>query len=161
MKEVQLENILGILLNWGEGGSMVVLKCLLVFSPRKTACDQSKIAQHRPKCFPFCATAEENPEDDSLKNMVSEIIDTAFTESQIIQFFTADPKQVKCWQIRRKTCAGDAARIVGKGSLYIQVMRFEDMKDIDCISDVHETGRFKQQWMTYPIQDEDIIFFRS
>lgn len=123
---------------------MVVLKCLLVFSPRKTACDQSKIAQHRPKCFPFCATAEENPEDDSLKNMVSEIIDTAFTESQIIQFFTADPKQVKCWQIRRKTCAGDAARIVGKGSLYIQ-----------------ETGRFKQQWMTYPIQDEDIIFFRS
>ncbi|TVU02111.1 hypothetical protein EJB05_52477 [Eragrostis curvula] len=95
--------------------------------------------------LPFSCAFEQKlvdmPEDEAAKycaenqitSMIPKIIKTGFSAIHLIYFFTAGPDEV---------------------------MKFEDLKELDSESAVKAAGKYRQEGKTYVVQDGDIIFFK-
>ena len=92
------------------------------------------------------------------------LIKKSYQLLNLITFFTAGPKEVKAWTIRKNTTADKAAGKIHsdfeKGFIKAEVYSFDDLKTLESEKAIKEAGKYRQEGRTYIVQDGDIIFFR-
>jgi obg-like ATPase 1 len=129
------------------------------------------------KIIPFSAEfekqlQEKSPEDreeflkkNNGKSQLSNIIKTGFKALDLIYFFTSGGTEVRAWTIKQGTFAPQAAgKIHGdfeKGFISVEVMAFEDYKELGSESECKAKGKLKQQGKMYEVQDGDICHFKT
>jgi GTP-binding protein YchF len=81
-----------------------------------------------------------------------------------ITFFTAGPKEVRAWTVRRGAAAPEAAGVVHsdfqRGFIRAEVMKFDDLARFGTEQALRECGLLSIEGKEYRIQDGDIIHFR-
>lgn len=133
----------------GHGGELII--------PFSGALEQ-KLADMPPdEAAKYC-------EENKIQSALSKIIKTGFSAINLIYFFTAGPDEVKCWQVRKQIKAPQAAGAIHtdfeRGFICAEVMKFEDLKELNNESAVKAAGKYRQEGKTYVVQDGDIILFK-
>lgn len=102
---------------------------------------------------------------DRLKSEVASIIETGYSELQLIHFFTCGEDEVKCWTIREGTKAPQAAGTIHTDfeNLFIsaEVYRYSDLKELGNEPAVKSAGKVHMKGKEYTVADGDILFFRK
>ncbi len=79
-------------------------------------------------------------------------------------FFTAGPKEVRAWTIRKGTKAPQAAGVIHsdfeKGFIRAEAYHCEDLFELGSEQAVKDKGRYRVEGKDYVVQDGDILFFR-
>lgn len=82
----------------------------------------------------------------------------------LISFLTAGEDEVKAWTIKKGTSALKAAgkihSDIERGFIRAEVVKFEDLKELESMAKVKEKGLYKLEGKEYVVQDGDIINFR-
>ncbi len=92
------------------------------------------------------------------------LIREAYRLLELISYFTAGPKEVRAWTIRRGTKAPQAAAEIHtdfeRGFIRAEVISFEDY--VACQGEVgaKEKGRMRVEGKDYVVQDGDVVHFR-
>ncbi len=126
--------------------------------------------------IPFSGALEQRladmPEDEQkvyckeneVASALPKIIQTGFKAVNLIQFMTAGPDEVKCWQIREGSKAPQAAGAIHtdfeRGFICAEVMHFEELKELGTESAVKAAGKYRQEGKGYTVLDGDVIFFK-
>jgi GTP-binding protein YchF len=104
--------------------------------------------------------AELGAEASGLDRLIRE----AYRLLELISYFTAGPKEVKAWTIRRGTKAPQAAAEIHtdfeRGFIRAEVISFDDY--IACKGEVgaKERGKMRVEGKDYVVQDGDVMHFR-
>ena len=83
---------------------------------------------------------------------------------ELVSYFTAGPKEVRAWTVRRGTRAPQAAAEIHtdfeRGFVRAEVIAFEDY--VKCGGEVgaKEKGLMRVEGKEYVVQDGDVVFFR-
>ncbi len=82
----------------------------------------------------------------------------------LITYFTAGPKEVKAWTVRRGTKAPGAAGVIHsdfeKGFIRAEVIAFDDYVKAGSLNAVKEAGKLRLEGKEYTVQDGDVMHFR-
>jgi obg-like ATPase 1 len=85
----------------------------------------------------------------------------------LIYFFTAGEKEVRCWTVYDGALAPQAAGVIHsdfeRGFIKAEVVAYDDFKAIATkkgMSEVKEAGKDRQEGKTYAVKDGDIIHFQ-
>ncbi len=82
----------------------------------------------------------------------------------LLTFFTAGPKEVRAWTIRRGTMAPQAAGKIHtdfeKGFIRAEVVSYEDYVDAKGELGAKEEGKWRLEGKQYVIQEGDVVHFR-
>ncbi|CAI2177112.1 944_t:CDS:2 [Funneliformis geosporum] len=93
------------------------------------------------------------------------IIVAGYQSLQLMYFFTCGPDEVRAWTIRKHTKAPKAAGVIHsdfeKGFILVEIMRFNDLKELGSESAVKAAGKYIQKGKEYVFEDGDIAYFRS
>ncbi|MBI4041945.1 MAG: redox-regulated ATPase YchF [Deltaproteobacteria bacterium] len=93
-----------------------------------------------------------------------QVIETGYKLLDLVTFFTAGPKEVRAWTVKRGTTAKCAAGCIHsdieEGFIKAEIYSYADL--IRCGSEkaVHEEGLIRHEGSDYEVQDGDVIFFR-
>ncbi|KAL7668183.1 hypothetical protein ACOME3_008897 [Neoechinorhynchus agilis] len=126
------------------------------------------------KAIPFSVSYElelmDKQEVDGKKNQLSDdsilpkIITNGYQALDLIYFFTVGKEEVKCWTIRRGTKAPAAGGRIHtdfeKGFIMAEVMKYDDLFDLESEVKVKAAGKYRQQGKNYVVEDGDIIYFK-
>lgn len=106
------------------------------------------------------------PEADAPKSQIPRVITEGFKALDLIYFFTAGDKEVRCWTIPRGWAAPQAAGTIHtdfeKHFIKAEVVAYNDFKEIQKtkgMGDVRAAGKLRQEGKTYIINDGDICHF--
>jgi hypothetical protein len=92
------------------------------------------------------------------------VIRGGYTLLQLITFFTANPKELRAWTVRRGTTAPEGAGEIHsdfqRGFIRAEVIRFHDLARLGTEQAVKDAGLLALEGKDYQIQDGDVIFFR-
>ncbi|RME81688.1 MAG: redox-regulated ATPase YchF, partial [Zetaproteobacteria bacterium] len=92
------------------------------------------------------------------------VIRAAFTLLGQITFFTAGPKEVHAWNIRRGTKAPQAASTIHsdfeRGFIRAEVIAYEDFVRYGGEQGAREAGKVRLEGKDYVVQDGDVMHFR-
>jgi len=95
---------------------------------------------------------------------LAKIIREGYDVLHLVTFFTAGPKEVRAWTVRRGTPAPQAAGIIHsdfeKGFIRAEVMSFADLDQKGSEAAVKEYGSMRVEGREYIIEDGDVVFFR-
>lgn len=95
---------------------------------------------------------------------VNRLIRSAYKLLNLQSFFTAGPKEVKAWTIKRGMTAPQAAGVIHsdleRGFIRAEVMTFGDLMQYKSEHGVKEAGKFRLEGKNYVVQDGDIIHVR-
>ncbi|MGD8426426.1 MAG: redox-regulated ATPase YchF [Balneolaceae bacterium] len=125
----------------------------------------------------FCAKIEEEIAqlDDEEKQMflhelgvesagLERLIRAAYKELGLITYFTAGPKEVRAWTIKKGTKAPQAAGVIHtdfeRGFIRAETVGFETYKDLGSEKAVKDAGKMRQEGKDYTVQDGDVMLFR-
>ena len=79
-------------------------------------------------------------------------------------FFTAGPKEVKAWTIRKGSSAPQAAGVIHtdfeRGFIKAEVYTYNDLMEFKSEDNIKEHGKLRQEGKNYIVKDGDIIFFK-
>jgi len=79
-------------------------------------------------------------------------------------YFTAGPKEVRAWTVRRGATAPQAASVIHtdfeKGFIRAEVIAFNDFIDGGGESGAKEAGKWRLEGKDYLVQDGDVVHFR-
>lgn len=79
-------------------------------------------------------------------------------------FFTAGPKEVRAWTVRRHATAPQAAGVIHtdfeKGFIRAEVIAFEDFVSLGGEQGAKEAGKWRLEGKDYVVQDGDVMHFR-
>ncbi|MEK9748432.1 MAG: redox-regulated ATPase YchF [Pseudomonadales bacterium] len=79
-------------------------------------------------------------------------------------YFTAGPKEVRAWTVRRGATAPQAASVIHtdfeKGFIRAEVIAFDDFIDGGGESGAKEAGKWRLEGKDYLVQDGDVVHFR-
>ena len=82
----------------------------------------------------------------------------------LITYFTAGPKEVRAWTIKRGWKAPKAAGVIHsdfeKGFIRAEVIKLEDYKHYKTELACKEAGKMAIQGKDYQVEDGDILYFR-
>lgn len=82
----------------------------------------------------------------------------------LITYFTAGPKEVKAWTVRKGTKAPGAAGVIHsdfeKGFIRAEVIAYEDYIQAGSLNGVKEAGKLRLEGKEYVVQDGDVMHFR-
>jgi obg-like ATPase 1 len=99
-----------------------------------------------------------------ITSTLPKIIKTGYSALNLIYFFTAGEKEVKCWTIRKGTLAPQAAGTIHtdfeKGFICAELMKFDDLKAAGSEAAVKDGGKYKRKGKDYPMEDGDIVEFK-
>ncbi len=108
--------------------------------------------------------------DEFLKDMgleepgLNKIIRAGYDLLGLQTYFTAGPKEVKAWTVRKNASAPEAAGVIHtdfqKGFIKAEVISFEDYIALGGEGPAKEAGKMRQEGKDYIVQDGDIILFR-
>jgi GTP-binding protein YchF len=95
---------------------------------------------------------------------VNRVIRASYHLLELITFFTAGPKEVRAWTVRKHSSAPKAAGAIHtdfeKGFIRAEVIKFDDYVSFGSESAVKEAGKMHVEGKEYIVQDGDVIFFR-
>ncbi|CAG8445496.1 7550_t:CDS:2 [Diversispora eburnea] len=114
--------------------------------------------EHRVSILPTKEEKEELLKSLGTNSALPNIIVSGYKILQLIYFFTCGPDEVRAWTIRKSTKGPQAA---GKGFILAEVMKYEDLKELESENAVKAGGKYLQKGKEYVVEDGDIIYFRS
>jgi len=92
------------------------------------------------------------------------VIREGYSLLQLITFFTANPKELHAWTVRRGTTAPEGAGEIHsdfqRGFIRAEVIRFDDLARLGTEQAVKDAGLLAIEGKDYRIQDGDVVFFR-
>lgn len=95
---------------------------------------------------------------------VNRLIRACYKLLDLITFFTAGPKEVRAWTVRRGARAPEAAGEIHtdfeKGFIRAEVIKYEDYVKYGSENAVKEAGRMSVEGKEYVVRDGDVIYFR-
>lgn len=136
------------------------------------------VREHKLELVEICAQlewelAELSPEEASefeevlqvKESGISRLVQVAQKLLKLITFFTVTGgKEVRAWLIPEGTTALQAAGKVHsemeKGFIKAEVISFEDLREVNSIREVRETGKVLMEGKEYRVKDGDVINFR-
>ncbi|MBP7791693.1 MAG: redox-regulated ATPase YchF [Candidatus Goldbacteria bacterium] len=93
-----------------------------------------------------------------------EFIRHSYRLLDLITFFTAGPKEVRAWPIKRGTKAEEAAgkihSDIQRGFIKAEVMKFDDFREVKDEIKMKESGLVRFEGRDYVMQDGDIVYFK-
>lgn len=95
---------------------------------------------------------------------VNKLIRAAYDLLELETFFTADPKEVRAWTIRKGTLAPQAAGVIHsdlqRGFIRAEVMKYNDFVRLGSEHACREAGKIAIEGKNYEVQDGDILYIR-
>ena len=92
------------------------------------------------------------------------LIRAAYQLLELVTFFTAGPKEIRAWTIRRGTAAPQAAAEIHsdfeKHFIRAEVIGYEDFIAHNGEQGAKDAGRWRLEGKDYIVQDGDVIHFR-
>ena len=92
------------------------------------------------------------------------VIGAAYTLLGLQTYFTAGPKEVRAWTVRRGSTAPQAAGVIHtdfeRGFIRAEVIAYEDYIKHKGEQGSKEAGRMRLEGKDYVVRDGDVIFFR-
>ncbi|CEF98921.1 P-loop containing nucleoside triphosphate hydrolase [Ostreococcus tauri] len=107
-------------------------------------------------------------ENDGAKSAIPKMVTQGYKELNLVYFFTAGEKEVRCWTVYNGATAPQAAGVIHsdfeKTFIKAEVCAFDDFKAIATkpgMSEVKEAGKYRQEGKSYVVQDGDIVHFMA
>lgn len=102
-----------------------------------------------------------------LKSVLNRIVKCGYNQLQLLYFFTAGDKEVRCWTIPNGCAAPEAAGAIHgdieKGFIKAEVVSYDDFKTLcegkKSMAPIKAAGRYRQEGRNYVVADGDIIHF--
>jgi len=95
---------------------------------------------------------------------VNKLIRAAYHTLKLQSFFTAGPKEVRAWTIRKGMTAPQAAGVIHsdleRGFIRAEVMKYEDFIALGSEQAVKNAGKFHVEGKNYIVEDGDIMHIR-
>nr|NQU91401.1 redox-regulated ATPase YchF [Bacteroidota bacterium] len=95
---------------------------------------------------------------------VNKMIMSAYDLLKLQSFFTAGPKEVRAWTIKKGMTAPQAAGVIHsdleRGFIRSEVMKYDDFMHYKSEHAVKEAGKFHVEGKNYIVQDGDILHIR-
>jgi len=95
---------------------------------------------------------------------VNKLIRAAYDILNLQSFFTAGPKEVKAWTIKKGMYAPQASGVIHsdleRGFIRAEVMKYEDFIELGSEQAVKDAGKFHVEGKTYIVGDGDIMHIR-
>lgn len=95
---------------------------------------------------------------------VDKIIRAAYDLLHLESFFTAGPKEVRAWTVRKGSTAPVAAGVIHsdleRGFIRAEVMKYDDFISLGSEQAVKDAGKFHVEGKNYIVQDGDILHIR-
>lgn len=92
------------------------------------------------------------------------LIHSTYALLNLITYFTAGPKEVRAWTIRRGMTASQAAGVIHsdfeKGFIRAEVIAFNDYINLGSEQVVKEAGKMRVEGKNYVVKDADVMHFR-
>jgi obg-like ATPase 1 len=106
-------------------------------------------------------------EETGAKSILPKVITTGYRELNLIFFFTAGEKEVRCWTIQDGCLAPAAAGCIHsdieRGFIKAEVVSYEDFRKhstLPGMGEVKAAGRYRIEGKTYVMKDADIVHFQ-
>lgn len=98
------------------------------------------------------------------KSGLERVIQAAYDILGLHSYFTAGPKEVKAWTVRKGAKAPEAAGVIHtdfeKGFIRAEVIFYEDYIKYNGELKAREAGRMRSEGKEYVVQDGDVMLFR-
>jgi GTP-binding protein YchF len=95
---------------------------------------------------------------------LARVVHEGYALLDLITFFTAGPKEVRAWTLRRGSTAPQAAGVIHsdfeKGFIRAEIMKFEELARLGSEQAVKEAGLLHSEGREYVMEDGDIAHFR-
>lgn len=95
---------------------------------------------------------------------LNQVIREGYDLLHLITFFTAGPKEVHAWTVRKGSLAPEAAGVIHtdfeKGFIRAEIMKFSDLDRLGSEAAVKESGLLDIEGREYVVEDGDVVFFR-
>ncbi len=95
---------------------------------------------------------------------VNRLVRSAYSMLNLISFFTAGPREVRAWTIRRGMNVSRAAGVIHsdmeRGFIRAEVIGYEDYMELGSDNACREAGRMAVEGRQYVVRDGDIVFIR-
>ena len=92
------------------------------------------------------------------------LIQAAYENLGLITYFTAGPKEVRAWTIKRGTKAPQAAGVIHtdfeRGFIRAETIAFNDYEDLKSEKAAKDAGKMRQEGKDYVVKDGDVMLFR-
>lgn len=92
------------------------------------------------------------------------LIRGAYQELGLITFFTAGPKEVRAWTVKKGAKAPRAAGVIHtdfeRGFIKAETVSYETYAGLGSEKAVRDAGKMRQEGKNYLVQDGDVILFR-
>jgi len=160
----------------------VLYACNVAENEIKTGNDYVKTVQKIANQFDdnlvtFCAKieaeiAELEPEEKDMfleelgieRSGLDRLIRAAYENLGLITFFTAGPKEVRAWTIKKGTKAPQAAGVIHtdfeRGFIRAETIAYKDFENLGSEKAAKEAGKMRQEGKEYTVKDGDVMLFR-
>ena len=95
---------------------------------------------------------------------VNRLVRTAYSMLNLMSFFTAGPKEVRAWTVRRGSTAPKAAGAIHsdleRGFIRAEVIKHRDYLEFGSESACRVAGKLAVEGKNYIVQDGDVVFIR-
>ncbi len=95
---------------------------------------------------------------------VNRLIRAAYNSLNLMSFFTAGPKEVRAWKIKKGMKAPEAAGVIHsdleRGFIRSEVIKFDDYISYGSENAVKEAGKFHIEGKNYIVEDGDVMNIR-
>jgi ribosome-binding ATPase YchF (GTP1/OBG family) len=95
---------------------------------------------------------------------LNRVIRAAYELLGLITYFTAGPKEVRAWTVRRGSTAPQAAGVIHtdfeRGFIRAEVIAFDDYIRYHGEAGAREAGRLRLEGKEYLVQEADVMHFR-
>ena len=92
------------------------------------------------------------------------LVNSAYSNLGLITYFTAGPREVRAWTVRRGTRAPRAAGVIHtdfeKGFIRAETISYEDYVREGSEQSAKEAGKMRLEGKDYEVRDGDVMFFR-
>lgn len=92
------------------------------------------------------------------------LILAAYENLGLITYFTAGPKEVRAWTIKKGTKAPQAAGVIHtdfeRGFIRAETIAFSDYEELKSEKAAKEAGKMRQEGKEYIVKDGDVMLFR-
>ena len=106
-------------------------------------------------------------EQTGAKSMLPKLIKLGYSELNLIYFFTAGEKEVRCWTVQAGALAPQAAGVIHsdfeRGFIKAETVSYDDFKAVSTgpsMAEVKAAGKYRIEGKTYVVCDADILHFQ-
>ncbi|MDI6757289.1 MAG: DUF933 domain-containing protein [Endomicrobiia bacterium] len=168
-----MEKIEARLLNASDEAEKNALKTALSFLEKETPLCDATLTEEASKYLKILAPVSMKPvarstaanADAPTAEETNEAIKSALEKSDTIFFYTAGPKEVHAWPIRKGSSivegAGKIHSDLARGFIKADIVSFEDFLSAHNMNDARDRGLVKVVGRDYIIREGDIIEIRS